>query len=56
LERRLKDIVDKVDDKQAALIKLFKEKENIMIENESKVLGIEQAERNLKFLVKIRNE
>ena len=35
LEKRIKVIIEKIDDKQGNLIKLFKEKEGLQIESEA---------------------
>ena len=55
LEKKTKQMIDKVDDQQQIIIKLFKEKENVMMDNDNLSLQIEQQSRTLKYLDKERS-
>lgn len=46
----MKQIIEKIDDKQATLIKLFKEKEDLQMENENVFIKYEQAITQFKKL------
>lgn len=35
LEKKIKAVIDKIDDQQSILIKMFKDKENVMMENDN---------------------
>jgi hypothetical protein len=48
-------MIDKIDEKQGELIKLFKEKEDLQMENEAIFIKYEQAMTHFKKLLKIRD-
>eukprot|EP00347_Sterkiella_histriomuscorum_P020117 403339040 len=54
LEKKTKNMIERIDDQQQIIIRLFKEKENYSMDNDSIGLQIDQGNRNLKYLEKER--
>lgn len=55
LEKKTKNLVERIDDQQSVIIRLFKEKEIFMMDNDKIQLQIDQAVRNKKYMEKERS-
>ncbi|CDW71570.1 UNKNOWN [Stylonychia lemnae] len=50
LENKTKSLVERIDDQQDIVIRLFKQKENVMMDNDNFITQVDQYQRQLKQL------